>query len=46
MQCPKLASPSAEQVDEYHARYVAETVRIYDTYKNMYGWTNKPLIIA
>jgi hypothetical protein len=36
--------PSAELVNEYHERYMRETMRLYLTYRNMYGWDDKPLV--
>ena len=36
--------PSAELVNEYHDLYLRETRRIYDKYKNCYGWKHKPLV--
>lgn len=38
------SEPSAELVNEYHDLYLRETRRIYDKYKNCYGWQNKPLV--
>jgi len=43
IKCPKIEKPSAEEVDKFHQQYLAETQRIYDTYKNTYGWQHKPL---
>ena len=38
------SEPSAELVNEYHDLYLRETRRIYDKYKNCYGWQHKPLV--
>lgn len=46
IKCPKIEKPSAEDVDKLHNQYLTETRRIYDTYKNTYGWQNKPLVFA
>ena len=43
--CPKIQDPSLELVNEYYTTYMVETKRIYDTYKNMYGWRHKRLVI-
>lgn len=41
---PKVADPSPELVNEYHDLYLRETRRIYEKYRNAYGWQDKALI--
>ena len=43
--CPKVQDPSPELINEYFNTYLIETKRIYDTYRNMYGWQNKSLTL-
>ena len=42
--CPKVDEPSPELVNEYHDLYLRETRRIYEKYRNTYGWKDKPLV--
>ena len=42
--CPKVDAPSPELVNEYHDLYLRETKRIYDKYRNCYGWDDRPLV--
>jgi 2-acylglycerol O-acyltransferase 2 len=42
--CPKVDAPSPELVNEYHDVYLRETKRIYDKYRNCYGWDDRPLV--
>jgi len=44
IKCPKVTNPSAELINEYHERYLQATRDIYEKYRNMYGWSNRPLI--
>jgi 2-acylglycerol O-acyltransferase 2 len=37
IEIPKIAEPSQDEIDFYHKKYVAEVVRIFDTYKNQAG---------
>mmetsp|Transcript_30636 Transcript_30636/g.101928 ORF Transcript_30636/g.101928 Transcript_30636/m.101928 type:complete len:354 (-) Transcript_30636:88-1149(-) len=46
--CPKLADgvvPSDGQVEEIHSLVVESVRDLYDFYKGMYGWDNRPLSI-
>jgi hypothetical protein len=36
--------PSPELVNEYHEMYLQRTREIYDKYKNMFGWSQRPLL--
>jgi 2-acylglycerol O-acyltransferase 2 len=42
--CPQVDEPSPELVNEYHDLYLRETRRIYEKYRNAYGWKDKPLV--
>ena len=42
--CPTVDAPSPELVNEYHDLYLRETKRIYDKYRNCYGWDDRPLV--
>lgn len=44
IQCPKVINPTPELINEYHELYLKELRRIYDKFKNVYGWQNKPLV--
>ena len=43
--CPLVPSPSPELINEYHCTYLTETKRMYDAYRNMYGWRERQLVI-
>jgi len=46
IQCPHTTKPSAELVHEYHDIYLSEIRRIFETYKNTYGWNEKKLVFV
>ena len=48
IQCPQTdpAMMTPELVHEFHQIYLSEVRRIFDTYKNMYGWRDKKLAIV
>lgn len=46
IQCPQMTEPSPEMVNEYHNIYMRETKRIFEKYKNAYGWKEKQLVFA
>jgi len=35
--CPRIESPTAEQIDEYHRRYMEALEALYDKYKDVYA---------
>ncbi|CAM9285943.1 unnamed protein product [Chrysoparadoxa australica] len=41
----QAAEPTLEQIDKVHALYLQETKRIFDKYKDAYGWGEKQLVI-
>lgn len=43
---PKDENPSDELVNKYHEQYLQEISRIYHTYKNVYNWEDRKLIIV
>lgn len=43
---PHIANPSSEDIDKWHAKYVAEVVRLFDTYKHLVpGYKDKQISI-
>eukprot|EP00429_Kryptoperidinium_foliaceum_P101044 CAMPEP_0176246852 /NCGR_PEP_ID=MMETSP0121_2-20121125/32656_1 /TAXON_ID=160619 /ORGANISM="Kryptoperidinium foliaceum, Strain CCMP 1326" /LENGTH=183 /DNA_ID=CAMNT_0017586495 /DNA_START=39 /DNA_END=590 /DNA_ORIENTATION=+ len=43
--CPRTPSPTPAQVDEVHAGVVAAVQELYDFYKGIYGWGDRPLLL-
>jgi acyl-CoA synthetase (AMP-forming)/AMP-acid ligase II/acyl carrier protein len=41
--CPKTDNPSLEIINDYSEKYLRELRRIYECYKNCYGWKGKKL---
>lgn len=46
VKCPKIASPSQEQIDEYHGQMLDAFQKVFETHKAAYGWSNKKLKIV
>lgn len=46
IQCPQTAIASAELVHEYHQIYLSEIRRVFETYKNTYGWKDKRIVFV
>lgn len=44
IRCPKVDNPSKELIDYYHTLYLQETQRLYQTYRNSYGWQDRELV--
>lgn len=40
---PKVAEPSQEQIDEYHAKLMASMMEAFEAHKAAYGWPTKTL---
>jgi len=38
-------NPTPEQIDIIQTKLIEEVQRIFDTYKHLYGWEDKKLII-
>ena len=45
LQLPVLAAPTKEQVNEWHAKYMAEVTALFDRHKGNYGAAGKELEI-
>lgn len=35
--CPRIESPTTEQIDEHHRRYMEALEALYDKYKDVYA---------
>ena len=48
IQCPHTpaAMMTPELVHEFHQIYLSEIKRIFDSYKNTYGWTDKKIVFV
>jgi hypothetical protein len=44
--CPRIAEPSNDDVDQYHAQMVAGFQRVFDQHKEAYGWGDKTLKVV
>jgi 2-acylglycerol O-acyltransferase 2 len=45
IQLPRIANPSAEEVAHWHAVYVSELRRVYDSYKAQFGYGDRALVL-
>ncbi|KEP61021.1 UNVERIFIED_CONTAM: diacylglycerol acyltransferase [Hammondia hammondi] len=45
LRLPKVEDPTQEDVQIAHRRYMSEIRRIFNTYKGLYGWKEKELIV-
>lgn len=45
IQLPRIAEPSAEEVARWHAVYVAELRRVYESYKAQFGYADRALVL-
>jgi hypothetical protein len=44
IQCPRVDNPSKELIQAYHQLYMNEIRRLFETYKNAYGWEKRRLV--
>ena len=46
IECPKMAEPSKDDINLYHAQMVAGFQQVFDQHKEAYGWGGKVLTIV
>eukprot|EP01083_Nonionella_stella_P011959 33944_1 len=39
-----IKEPTQQQIDEYHDRILAETTKLFNQHKGIYGWSDKELV--
>jgi len=44
--CPKMADPTKDDVNQYHAQMVAGFQQVFDQHKGAYGWSDKVLTVV